>query len=185
MEIYIYKITNLINNKIYIGQCSNKNRFKRYFGGGKLMRDVVRKYGKENFKKEILFTAKNEYQADLVEKYLINKNNCLDKNVGYNLSSGGKVTHSISEETKDKIRNTIISKGIGKERTGENNPFFGKHHSKKTIKRLKKYGKTLIGDKNPMFGKSVSSEIKNKISESMKLMYRNKYYKNKLINKGI
>lgn len=45
----IYKTTNLINGKIYIGQDS-KDR-PNYYGSGKLIHRAIKKYGKENFKK--------------------------------------------------------------------------------------------------------------------------------------
>ena len=48
----IYKITNLINGKIYIGQDSNDRL--DYFGSGLLIKRAIKKYGKENFNKQII-----------------------------------------------------------------------------------------------------------------------------------
>jgi hypothetical protein len=48
----IYKTTNLINGKIYIGKDSKNN--SKYLGSGLLLKRAILKYGKENFKKEIL-----------------------------------------------------------------------------------------------------------------------------------
>jgi hypothetical protein len=51
----IYKITNLINQKIYIGQSSKNNKeFQKYWGTGLLIKRAIKKYGIENFKKEII-----------------------------------------------------------------------------------------------------------------------------------
>lgn len=49
---YIYKTTNLINNKIYIGQHKVKEEKidNSYYGSGKLIIQAIKKYGKENFK---------------------------------------------------------------------------------------------------------------------------------------
>jgi hypothetical protein len=51
----IYKITNLINQKIYIGKDST-NR-KNYYGSGKAIKNAILKYGEDNFSKEIIDTA--------------------------------------------------------------------------------------------------------------------------------
>lgn len=48
----IYKITNTINGKIYIGKQSNRN--KKYMGSGKWIKRAIKKYGRSNFIKEII-----------------------------------------------------------------------------------------------------------------------------------
>jgi hypothetical protein len=55
MYYLIYKITNLINNKIYIGKHITKDKNDDYMGSGKLITRAIEKYGLENFKKEIIF----------------------------------------------------------------------------------------------------------------------------------
>ena len=59
---YIYKTTNLINGKIYIGQHRVNNDVidKNYFGSGKLLLEAIKKYGKENFKCEIIEWCESE-----------------------------------------------------------------------------------------------------------------------------
>ena len=53
--MYIYKTTNMINNKIYIGQSSKAyDKSLSYLGSGKILKDSVKKYGEHSFKKELI-----------------------------------------------------------------------------------------------------------------------------------
>ena len=86
---YFYKITNLINGHFYYGVHNTQNLDDGYMGSGVRLQIAYKKYGIENFKKEILkyFDTKEdafEYEAEVVNETLINDNNC------YNLSPGGK-----------------------------------------------------------------------------------------------
>lgn len=91
---YIYKITNLINNKIYIGQtiCSLKRRWNKHIhdGGCVYLHSAILKYGKENFKMEEIEYVLKE-QLDEREIYWIKYYNSTNKEVGYNLLPGGKL----------------------------------------------------------------------------------------------
>ena len=87
IQYYIYMTTNKINGKQYIGQhkgCINDN----YIGSGTLITKAIKKYGKENFTKEIieLCTAEN---IDEKEKYWINYYNAVENKHFYNQMEGG------------------------------------------------------------------------------------------------
>lgn len=70
----IYKITNLINGKIYIGRHASLKEEDDYFGsGGKHFQNALKKYGQENFKKETLFFCKDYEEMIALEEYLVNK----------------------------------------------------------------------------------------------------------------
>lgn len=60
----IYKTTNLCNGKYYIGQHRTNNVNDDYLGSGIILKDAIKKYGKNNFKKEILFIFDNEYDMN-------------------------------------------------------------------------------------------------------------------------
>ena len=56
----IYKTTNIINNKIYIGKHKTTDPNDDYIGSGKHLWRAITKYGRENFKKEVLFSFNNQ-----------------------------------------------------------------------------------------------------------------------------
>ena len=101
--IGIYKIENLVNHKVYIGQSIDiEKRYKEHLRSGqpdkyslKSERDkkcpihlAMQKYGVENFELTILQECKKEEMDDL-EIYYIKKYKSLDKRFGYNISPGG------------------------------------------------------------------------------------------------
>ena len=85
----IYKITNKINGKIYVGKHQTKDLNDGYMGSGKLISASIEKYGIENFQKEILFQFDNEAEMNAREAELITEEFCLREDT-YNLCPGGK-----------------------------------------------------------------------------------------------
>jgi group I intron endonuclease len=86
----IYKVTNTINGKIYVGKQTN-NR-KNYYGSGKLIKQAIQKYGIENFTKEIIDEVVGDVLGSEREIYWITKLKALD---GYNLEihgNGGEIS---------------------------------------------------------------------------------------------
>ena len=59
----IYKTTNLINGKIYVG--SDISNIPSYLGSGKILKCAIKKYGKDNFQKEILDICSFSMKEDL------------------------------------------------------------------------------------------------------------------------
>lgn len=105
----IYKTTNLINNKFYIGMHQTDNIQDRYLGSGKTLLKAIRKYGRKNFKKEILYIFKTYEEMVLKEEELITLELCKQEDC-YNNNKGGvgrPLEYKTSKETKDKIRQSI------------------------------------------------------------------------------
>ena len=70
---FIYKITNKLNNKFYIGAHSTNNLNDGYMGSGKMIHLAIKKYGIENFKKEILEYCPNQNKLFERENEIVNK----------------------------------------------------------------------------------------------------------------
>lgn len=90
---YIYKTTNLINNKIYVGQhkTTNDNIDDWYIGSGKLLLEAIDKYGKKNFKCEVIEWCNNETELNEREIYYIDLFKSKVTFGNYNISDGGFV----------------------------------------------------------------------------------------------
>lgn len=85
---YCYKITNLINNKYYYGIHSTNNLNDGYMGSGKLLKCAIKKYGIENFKKEIIKFFNTLEELSEFEKEIVNEITLKDTSC-YNLVKGG------------------------------------------------------------------------------------------------
>jgi len=125
MNFRIYKITNDINSKIYVGQTSKsiEERFNRHCAEGKWRNTkkmpivfAIQKYGKDHFKIELLEELPNYYnqdQIDEAEKRWGMKLNCFSPN-GYNLRLGNG-RHSFSPESIEKIRRANLGRKASEE----------------------------------------------------------------------
>jgi hypothetical protein len=87
MEIYytVYKITNKINGRFYIGCHKTVDLNDGYMGSGKVLKRAIKKYGIENFEKEILHVFENPEKMFAMESILIE--HISDEN--YNIKNGG------------------------------------------------------------------------------------------------
>jgi len=166
--MFIYKVTNLLNGKIYIGQ----THFKRenYLGSGNLISQAVEKYGPENFVKEYIDEASTQEELDEKEKYWIK---CLDsqnKEIGYNIAEGGWNCFTMNDEIKEKISHTLKGKYIGENAfrygmklTEEHKDAISKGN---TGKKLSDETKKKLSEAHT--GKKLSDETKKKLSEAHK-----------------
>lgn len=86
---YVYKTTNLIDGKIYVGQHMSPVFDERYLGSGRLLWDVIEKYGKDAFTCEVVCWCRTPDELNEFEiKYIAEFDSC-NPEIGYNLASGG------------------------------------------------------------------------------------------------
>ena len=190
--IGIYKITNKLNGKVYIGQSINiEKRWKQHINDpGYNIHNAIKKYGKENFSFEVLLECPaemlNNWERDMIALY-----DCISPK-GYNLTEGGegyrrseetrlkmseaKKGKHHSEEHKRKISES--KKGIHRSeetRLKMSNSRKGKHHSEETKIKISNAQKgiplseeTRLKMSEAKKGKHLREETKHKISESHK-----------------
>jgi len=99
---FVYQITNLINNKIYVGVHSTNDLNDGYMGSGVQLQKSIREYGIENFKREILFECSSIEEAYAKEAEIVNEEFIKREDV-YNLCKGGLQGHKGMISTKDPI----------------------------------------------------------------------------------
>lgn len=145
---YIYKTTNLVNGKMYIGMHSQpKGPIDEYLGSGKHFRQAVAHYGKENFVKEILLYCDSREELAEQEAKIITNEIVADKSY-YNLKLGGTGGSSgLSEEAKLKI-----SKANKGRLVGEKNPAFGRTWTPEMTESIRK--------NHPLYGKTSTQAVK-------------------------
>jgi len=180
MYHFVYKTTNLINGKFYIGVHSTLNLADEYLGSGIVLKRAFKKYGKDNFNREILKILPSREAAFSLEKALVqesqvNAKECYNRALGGYGGNLGEVngmygkTHS--KEARAKIREAAtgrVSCRKGKVHTSEtkalmgkkakerlknpeNNGMYGKKHSKESLRKMKDAQK---GEKHWAFGKT-------------------------------
>lgn len=158
----IYKISNIINGKVYIGQTTKtleerkSEHIRKINVRGQAIYSAFRKYGLHNFKWEIIDKAINQDELNHKEIYWIAHYNSYGKD-GYNMSIGGEGFGSgeysvnfgrkLSKEHREKISRSL---------SGENHHFYGKKLSKEHRDKLRKSKEGFVFTK----------EHRNKISEA-------------------
>ena len=193
--MYIYKITNNLNNKIYIGlKTKTVEESESYYGSGIAIKQAIKKYGKDNFTKTILERDITDYdylcerERHYIDIYDAQEN-------GYNITRGGKgatgYKHSeetkrkrseslkgrlLSEEHKRKISEILKSKNrkmTDAEKEHLRNINLGRKHGPASEERRRKLseahmGKTLTEEHKRNIGKAQKGKKVGPLSEEQK-----------------
>ena len=185
---FTYKTANLINGRYYLGMHSTNRIDDGYIGSGKRLYYEISKYGKDNFKLEVLeyFRSREELvqaEINLITEEDLKNTNCL------NLSKGGSggirgeahyksfvkgpknikpMLNKIAELKKDpewvKWQRSLMTNGLRNYFKTSEGFFKGKKHSLETIEKMKQSHKgTGIGNQNSQYGTCwITNEIVNK-----------------------
>jgi hypothetical protein len=199
--MFIYKITNKQNSKIYVGKCQKKN--SEYFGSGILIQRAVKKYGYENFIKEYICKCNSKIQLNKKERYWIRHLDSISPK-GYNIALGGDggdlitnhpdkvlISQKISKSLKNRTYDDIYGDEAEKYRNLRSKEC--KNHKKFKPKNIEAWkenlkkartGKTykqIYGNRAKLVSSRISFSLKNKnkseihklrISRSLKKKYK-------------
>ena len=192
MKVFsIYKATNKVNGKIYIGFDSNwPNRQWKHHTNYKtpkhpqyncLFYKAIRKYGLKNFEWEVICQSKNgQYLLNEMEPYFIKQYDTFGKH-GYNMTSGGEGALGCKRSLETKEKMSLWQKGIPKSEEHKIQLKIARNkrplHSEETKKKisLSHKGRNYLHKKLPK-----SEETKKKMSSSAKIGWMKR--KGKLIN---
>lgn len=109
MKHFVYKTTNIVNQKYYYGVHSTSNLDDGYIGSGKLLLAAIKKYGADNFKREIIKMCSTREEAFAYEREIVNQEMVNDP-MCYNLMIGGKGQIRIYSDEERKERNKMYQK---------------------------------------------------------------------------
>lgn len=170
----IYKITNLVNGKFYIGKHITDDLEDNYWGSGLAIHRAIDKYGIENFVFTVLIDLKNEEEMNLLEELVVNED-FIKRDDIYNMKVGGiggwlpkkgennpmhsrRVQDFMSLEEVEQWK-ANISRAV----SGEKNGMYGKRHSDASRKKM---SEAMRGENHPMYGKHPSEATRKKLSEA-------------------
>lgn len=142
---FIYKTTNKINGKSYIGMCSSEKRFSTYLGSGLLLKQAIKKYGKDAFVRTILEECDTDEDLRISEEKWINYYDAVNSPKFYNLMEGGRGGNTgFKDETSmsDIVKNTWDN--------------YTEEEYKQRCSNMGKYDKH--GDKNPTSKRAIVND---------------------------
>lgn len=173
----IYKITNKLNGKIYIGAHQTKNIFDDYMGSGKYLLNAIEKFGVENFQKEILYVFDNSFDMYEKESHIVNEEFLSTANT-YNIKLGGYGGWNyINDNVELRVaKNKLARKSCDSkllEIYGVNNPSKLEHVRESSSERLKMLWDSGKMPEPPKFtGKKHKPESIEKMKKSHKNLHR-------------
>lgn len=159
---FCYRTTNTLNGRTYIGKRTTDKIDDGYLGSGILIGHAIRKYGRENFTREIIEFYDSSEDAFLAEVKHISAARESGEML-YNITSGGTGTKLGQNKAKGHAGKDNF--WYGKSRSGELGPMYGKHHTNETRVRLSEIAKSQYasGRVNPMKGRPKTEKQKSAI----------------------
>lgn len=156
-KMIIYKVTNNINGKVYIGQTITKIESRWYHHCWAAVRynanhfhHAINKYGKESFTIEVLCSALNRENLNYLERYFIELYNSFSQK-GYNSRVTG-AKNSCNQETRKKLRDAF--------KRNPRKTFLGKNHTEETKRKLSDFHKSRTRKKGVIFSDKTKEKMK-------------------------
>lgn len=166
MHYLIYKITNKLNGKIYIGQHQTEDPNDGYMGSGTNIKRAIKKYGLENFSRDILYFCTDWDTMNNMEEVLVDEA-FIARDDTYNLQTGGKQGFP-GEETRRKLSFSHLGKSLSKESIEKRSAKIrGTHRSEETRRK--------IGEKNRHHRRTI--EEKKRLSEAAKKQWESEDFR--------
>ncbi len=130
--MYIYKTTNLLNGKIYVGLSKFKpEENPEYLGSGYILKRAIKCYGEKSFIKEILEVCQTKEQTLERERYWIATLKANNREIGYNICEGGTWGDTWSNHPRKEELSKMVSERV----KGKGNPNYGNKWTKEQKKK--------------------------------------------------
>lgn len=167
MTTYIvYRTTNLVNGKYYIGKHKCQSPNDGYLGSGTLLKQAIKKHGRGSFRREILHQCDTEEQAYQLEQQIVTESLMNDPQC-YNMRTGGDggFTRTLPPGTHD----------------GANNPMYGRQHSEETkeLIRQKALGRKHSEETKRLLGDLSRGHVKTEAERAKRRAALKKYAQNR------
>ena len=166
----IYKITNKVNNKIYIGQTTSslEERWSSHLSHskhnkGSIIGNAINKYGAENFTIEQIDSALSLEELNTKEKTYIDLYKSMDSDIGYNLMSGG---NNSLHSPATKLKMSLSKLGKVSNRKGKQSSVKTKQKQSQSLKGRPKSEEHKAKIRNALTGKPKSEEAKKNLSKA-------------------
>ncbi len=207
MFYIVYKTTNQVNGKFYVGTHKTVDLNDDYLGSGTLLGKAIEKYGVENFKREILFVFDNPEEMFAKEAEIVTED-FLSENNTYNLKRGGfggwdycntQLREEITKKSKQYYQEKLKCEKFRQYLTNKIKPyhglnegfilgrakskrFAGRKHSESSKKKIgDKNSQLLKGSNNPSYGKEWINNGKKSIMIAKGTKYPDGYVKGRII----
>ena len=186
MKYTIYKITNTVDNKIYIGKHQTNCVDDGYMGSGILLRRAQIKHGLENFVKEILHVFDTEEEMNAKEKELVTEEFCLREDT-YNLCVGGQggFSHIVRDKEKHRLYTSLGGQAAKKHGNKFKNLFAWQSAESIERKKQTQSQNFISGKTKPSFtGKTHTEETKQKMRKPKNIGEQNSQFGTMWITNG-
>lgn len=174
---FIYITTNIVNGMKYIGQRMFKGKWKTYLGSGTNLLRSIKKYGRDNFYREIIAIAYSSEELNLLEIETIKNYGGINRSIYYNISFGGSAFMAGRKQTEE-TRKQMSKSSMGFVHSAESKKKISDAH--KGMKQSEEAKKKLSSFRMGKPGTPHAEEYKKMMSETRKGIPKSEEHKRKM-----